>query len=165
MNGLTAKNSKFTLALGAVSCTVRPELLPYETYDMRTRILTWDEKWVYMVTHFVKQGARIDPIEVTLYPKQKKEASRKSSVSSEASSHETSTKNQSPAQNNRAVTHARSVRFTAATKRRAVNGSRQRCRRRQYTATGLETQQPEQLDLGSNGGGKMQSIKARAAPS
>lgn len=59
--------SSFAVALGAVSCSFRRELKPYEAYDMWSRILAWDEKWLYVVTHFVKKGARIEPIETTLY--------------------------------------------------------------------------------------------------
>ena len=36
---------------------------------MWTRILSWDEKWLYVVTHFVKKGAKVTPREFTLYPK------------------------------------------------------------------------------------------------
>lgn len=71
MNGLSkTPHSKFTLALGAVSCTFKKELLPYETYDMWTRILSWDEKWLYIVTHFVKKGSAIHPRRSSLYPEQ-----------------------------------------------------------------------------------------------
>lgn len=71
MNGLSGKpRSSFTMPLGAVSCSFRKEIKPYETYDMWTRILSWDEKWFYLVTHFVKRSAGIKPEEHTLYPKQ-----------------------------------------------------------------------------------------------
>ncbi|KAL2430716.1 hypothetical protein ABEF95_013149 [Exophiala dermatitidis] len=74
MNGLSSKRSNFTVALGGVSCTFRKELLPYETYDLWTRVLAWDEKWVYLVTHFVKRrnGHSVDPKESSLYPRQNK---------------------------------------------------------------------------------------------
>ncbi|KAK5047593.1 hypothetical protein LTR84_006690 [Exophiala bonariae] len=71
MNGLSRKPySKFSLALGAVSCTFQKELLPYETYDMWTRILSWDDKWLYIVTHFVKKESAIYPRRSSLYPEQ-----------------------------------------------------------------------------------------------
>lgn len=71
MNGISKNpHSKFTLALGAVSCTFKKELLPYETYDMWTRILSWDDKWLYIVTHFVKKGSAIKPRRSSLYPEQ-----------------------------------------------------------------------------------------------
>lgn len=64
------KVSNFAVALGAVSCSFRRELKPYEKYDIYTRVLSWDEKWLYVVTHFVKKGAAA-PSNVTLYPQQK----------------------------------------------------------------------------------------------
>ncbi|EXJ59490.1 uncharacterized protein A1O5_12115 [Cladophialophora psammophila CBS 110553] len=71
MNGLSGKpSSQFTVALGAVSCTFKKELSPYETYDMWTRILSWDDKWVYIVTHFVTRGSKIGPQHCSLYPHQ-----------------------------------------------------------------------------------------------
>ncbi|EXJ58285.1 hypothetical protein A1O7_05710 [Cladophialophora yegresii CBS 114405] len=62
--------SNFTVALGAVSCTFRREIMPYEKYDMWTRVLSWDEKWLYVVTHFVSKGAQIEPKSISLYPRQ-----------------------------------------------------------------------------------------------
>lgn len=59
----------FGLALGAVSCSFKRELKPYETYELWTRILSWDEKWIYIVTHFVRKGA-VMPSKYTLYPQQ-----------------------------------------------------------------------------------------------
>lgn len=92
MNGLSGKKtSKLTLALGAVSCSFRKELLPYETYDMYTRVLTWDDKWFYLVTHFVKKSANIRPSENTLYPHQNSSVSQKpSGRSSDSGTDETS---------------------------------------------------------------------------
>ena len=37
---------------------------------MWTRVLSWDQKWVYVVTHFVKKNAHIEPDECTLYSQQ-----------------------------------------------------------------------------------------------
>lgn len=64
-----AKRPLFGCALGAVSCSFKRELKPYESYELWTRILSWDEKWVYIVTHFVRKGA-VKPREYTLYPQQ-----------------------------------------------------------------------------------------------
>lgn len=80
MNGLSGKTSSaFTIPLGGVSCSFRKELKPYETYDMWTRILSWDQKWFYLVTHFVKKGAKIEPREYTMYPRQMSTSSSASS--------------------------------------------------------------------------------------
>ena len=64
------KVPSFGVALGAVTCVFRKELKPYETYDMWSRILAWDDKWIYIVTHFVKKGANVSPHEFSLYPQQ-----------------------------------------------------------------------------------------------
>jgi len=43
--------------LGAVECSFKKEIKPYEGYEMWSRLLCWDRKWIYIVTHFVKKGA------------------------------------------------------------------------------------------------------------
>jgi len=48
---------KWYIMLGAVQCSFKKEIKPYEGYEMWTRLLCWDRKWVYVVTHFVKKGA------------------------------------------------------------------------------------------------------------
>lgn len=63
-------NSAFGVALGAVSCSFKREVKPYEKYEMWTRVLSWDQKWLYIVTHFVHKDA-VTPKVYTLYPKQK----------------------------------------------------------------------------------------------
>lgn len=62
-----SKNPQFGLALGAVSCNFRKEVLPYQSYEMWSKILSWDEKWIYIVTHFVRKGAA-NPRGFSLYP-------------------------------------------------------------------------------------------------
>ena len=69
-------NSRFTIMLGAVSCSFRKEIKPYQKYEMWTRVLSWDRKWIFLVTHFVLKDA-VKPRANTLYPGQKaKKASR-----------------------------------------------------------------------------------------
>src|ERR1700712_999967 len=48
---------KFGVSLGAVQCSFKRELKPYQRYEMWTRVLSWDKKWLYLVTHFVEKGA------------------------------------------------------------------------------------------------------------
>jgi hypothetical protein len=45
------------IGLGGVACFFLNEIKPYEGYELWTRVLCWDKKWVYTVTHFVKKGA------------------------------------------------------------------------------------------------------------
>ncbi|KAF7715221.1 Uncharacterized protein PECH_008715 [Penicillium ucsense] len=44
-------------ALGGVACLFRREIKPYQRYDVITRVLTWDDKWLYVVSYFVKPGS------------------------------------------------------------------------------------------------------------
>lgn len=43
--------------LGGVACSFKREIGMYQGYEMWSRLLAWDRKWVYVVTHFVKKGA------------------------------------------------------------------------------------------------------------
>ena len=44
----------FIMALGGVTCTLKRELKPYRKYEIWTRVLSWDEKWIYVISHIVK---------------------------------------------------------------------------------------------------------------
>ena len=44
------------IMLGAVHCSFRREIPPYAGYEMWSRMLAWDRKWIYIVTHFVPEG-------------------------------------------------------------------------------------------------------------
>lgn len=46
----------FGIVLGAVHCSFKTEISAYKGYEMWTRILSWDRKWLYLVTHFVPVG-------------------------------------------------------------------------------------------------------------
>jgi hypothetical protein len=46
----------FGMGLGAVFCSFRKEIGPLQGYEMWSRILSWDRKWLYIVTHFVVKG-------------------------------------------------------------------------------------------------------------
>lgn len=54
-DGKPAKGS-WGIMLGAVHCSFKREIRPYEKYEMWSRVLCWDRKWLYVVTHFVKAG-------------------------------------------------------------------------------------------------------------
>lgn len=46
----------FGMGLGAVFCSFKKELGSYQGFEMWTRVLAWDRKWLYLVTHFVIKG-------------------------------------------------------------------------------------------------------------
>jgi len=74
INSTNLRKPIFGLALGAVSCNFKRELKPYESYELWTRVLSWDEKWIYIITHFVRKGA-VRPRKYTLYPQQNRNMS------------------------------------------------------------------------------------------
>ncbi|KAL2204171.1 hypothetical protein CC79DRAFT_1344333 [Sarocladium strictum] len=45
-----------SIVLGSVECSFRKEVSLFQKYEMWTSILSWDRKWVYTVTYFVKKG-------------------------------------------------------------------------------------------------------------
>lgn len=48
------KNGVMVLLAGT-SCTFKREIKPGVAFDMQSRILAWDRKWLYVVTHFVER--------------------------------------------------------------------------------------------------------------
>lgn len=51
------RKKKKSIALGGVSCVFKRQIAPLEKYDVWSRVLCWDAKWLYVVSHFVQQGA------------------------------------------------------------------------------------------------------------
>ena len=56
----------FGVILGGVACNFRREIKPYEVVDIYTRVLSWDRKWLYLVSYIVKKGTK--PKAYTLQP-------------------------------------------------------------------------------------------------
>ncbi|THZ28053.1 hypothetical protein D6C90_08955, partial [Aureobasidium pullulans] len=48
----------YIVALGGVGCVFRKEIKPLERFEVWTRLLSWDDKWIYIVSHIVKRGAK-----------------------------------------------------------------------------------------------------------
>lgn len=46
----------FGIGLGAVFCSFRREIGLMQAYETWSRVLAWDRKWLYIVTHFVVKG-------------------------------------------------------------------------------------------------------------
>ncbi|EFY84714.1 hypothetical protein J3459_005953 [Metarhizium acridum] len=44
------------IMLGSVACSFKREIRAYRAYELWSRVLAWDRKWLYMVTHFVPRG-------------------------------------------------------------------------------------------------------------
>jgi hypothetical protein len=45
------------VVLGATHVSFKREIKPYQSYEIWTRVLSWDRKWFYMVSYFVEKGA------------------------------------------------------------------------------------------------------------
>lgn len=58
---------QFIMILGGAQCVWRKEIARYEKYELWTRVLSWDEKWIYLVTHFVKADVFV-PGEYAMQP-------------------------------------------------------------------------------------------------
>lgn len=54
-------------ALGGVTCTFKKEIRPFEKVEIWTRVLSWDSKWIYLISHFVK-AAKARPARYTDQP-------------------------------------------------------------------------------------------------
>ena len=52
-----SKPGRFYPALGGVTCTFKGELKPYQQYEIWTRVVSWDRKWLYLISYFVEKGA------------------------------------------------------------------------------------------------------------
>lgn len=67
---------RLEVRLGGVSCQFRKEIKPYEKFEVWTRVLCWDQKWLYLICHFVKPGA-VRPKSYMLQPWRKDRQQRK----------------------------------------------------------------------------------------
>merc|ERR1711939_1157611 len=57
----------YSVALGAVSCFFQRQIEPFQAFEVWTRVLSWDRKWLYLVSHVVKKGV-IKPNSYVLQP-------------------------------------------------------------------------------------------------
>ncbi len=52
--------NKYIPVLSSASMRYRLPLLPFQKYALKTRIVCWDEKWVFMEHRFVISGGKKD---------------------------------------------------------------------------------------------------------
>ncbi|KAI1054055.1 uncharacterized protein FIESC28_05093 [Fusarium coffeatum] len=50
-------NGTVSIILGSVACSFKREIPAYKNFEMWSRILCWDRKWLYIVTHYIPKGA------------------------------------------------------------------------------------------------------------
>lgn len=63
----TEAPGKYMVALGAVSCFFQRQIDPLAKFEIYSRVLTWDRKWIYLISHIVKKGA-IKPNSYVMQP-------------------------------------------------------------------------------------------------
>ncbi|MCJ1479691.1 hypothetical protein MMC13_008377 [Lambiella insularis] len=61
------RKGQFGVFLGGVTCSFRKEIKPYECFEIWTRVLTWDRKWLYLVSHVMRKGV-VQPERYLLQP-------------------------------------------------------------------------------------------------
>lgn len=64
---LAGDKGSFSCRLGGVSINFKREIKPYEGFELWTRLLTWDDKWMYVIGHFVRKGV-VKPKSYLLQP-------------------------------------------------------------------------------------------------
>lgn len=47
----------FAIALGSVMCSFKREISSFQSYELWSRVATWDRKWLYIITYFMPKGA------------------------------------------------------------------------------------------------------------
>ncbi|EXJ85590.1 hypothetical protein A1O1_05955 [Capronia coronata CBS 617.96] len=76
-NAVVPKGQMLAIMLGGVQCSFRREIRPYQKYEIWTRVLTWDEKWVFFISHFVRAGAVPARPEFTLQRRRERAAGKR----------------------------------------------------------------------------------------
>ncbi|KAI5286223.1 hypothetical protein KEM52_002098 [Ascosphaera acerosa] len=46
------------VVLGSVYCSFKKPIVAYERYEMQSRVVGWDDKWLYVVTYFLRPERR-----------------------------------------------------------------------------------------------------------
>ncbi|KAK9447651.1 uncharacterized protein V1518DRAFT_428619 [Limtongia smithiae] len=63
-----AKEGKWPyIPLGAVASIFRREIKPYALYNIKSRILGWDEKWLFVISRFESPSGKLHALSVTKY--------------------------------------------------------------------------------------------------
>lgn len=46
------------VVLGSVYCSFKREIKPFEKYEMQSRVIAWDQKWMYILTAFLRPAKK-----------------------------------------------------------------------------------------------------------
>jgi hypothetical protein len=50
-------HGKRRMAMGGTSCTFYQAIAPFQAYEVRSQVLCWDKKWLYISSDFLKFGS------------------------------------------------------------------------------------------------------------
>jgi len=48
------KRKSIIIVLGSVYCSFKREIKPFELYEMHSKVISWDKKWMYILTCFMR---------------------------------------------------------------------------------------------------------------
>ncbi|KAK3368360.1 hypothetical protein B0H63DRAFT_534537 [Podospora didyma] len=68
--GLMKYKTLIVPVVGSITCTYKREIPHFVNVEIWTRILSWDAKWIYVISHFVEAGA-VKPVLYTAQPGKK----------------------------------------------------------------------------------------------
>ena len=51
------RRKPISIVLGSVYCTFKREIKPYELYEMHSKVISWDAKWMYILTCFMRPAS------------------------------------------------------------------------------------------------------------
>ncbi|KAL3456899.1 hypothetical protein BJX64DRAFT_281019 [Aspergillus heterothallicus] len=54
----TPARKSIYIALGSVFCSFKREIKPYALYEVESRVLAWDQKWMYILSFFLAPAAK-----------------------------------------------------------------------------------------------------------
>lgn len=46
------------IAVGSVYCTFKREIKPFELYEVECKVLAWDQKWLYIISFFLRPASK-----------------------------------------------------------------------------------------------------------
>lgn len=54
----TPKRKAVSIVLGSVYCSFKREIKPFELFEMHSKVISWDKKWLYILTCFMRPASR-----------------------------------------------------------------------------------------------------------
>ena len=58
-NGMASNAHKsIYVAVGSVYCAFKREVKPFELYEVLSKVIAWDQKWLYIMTFFLRPGRK-----------------------------------------------------------------------------------------------------------